>query len=228
MSCGLDQNANIEKAVQQIESAAQQGADLVCLQELFASRYPCQSEDHLRFDLAEPIPGPKSDRIATAARNHQVVVIGSFFERRTSGIYHNTAVVFDVDGSEAGRYRKMHVPDDPLYYEKFYFTPGDLGFVSIPTSKGDLGVCICWDQWFPEAARLTALSGAEILFYPTAIGWVPAEKDEYGESQCSAWETMMRSHAIANGVFVAAVNRVGYEDALEFWGQSFIMRKGHP
>ena len=222
MSCGLDQNANIEKAVQQIESAAQQGADLVCLQELFASRYPCQSEDHLRFDLAEPIPGPTSHRIAAAARDHQVVVIGSFFERRASGLYHNTAVVFDVDGSEAGRYRKMHVPDDPLYYEKFYFTPGDLGFVSIPTSKGDLGVCICWDQWFPEAARLTALSGAEILFYPTAIGWVPAEKDEYGESQCSAWETMMRSHAIANGVFVAAANRVGHEDALEFWGQSFI------
>lgn len=222
MSCVPDPQQNVEKALQQIDVAARQGADIICLQELFASQYPCQSEDHVRFDLAESLPGPTSERIAQAAREHQVVILGSFFERRAAGIYHNTVVVFDIDGAEAGRYRKMHIPDDPLYYEKFYFTPGDLGFQSIATSKGNLGVCICWDQWFPEAARITALRGAEILFYPTAIGWIPSEKAEYGESQCSAWETMMRSHAIANGVFVAAANRVGQEAELEFWGRSFV------
>ena len=222
MSCSSDRRSNLETALGQIEIAAGDGADVVCLQELFASQYPCQSEDHLQFDLAESLPGPTYHSVSAAARDNEVVVIGSFFERRAAGLYHNTAVVFDADGSEAGRYRKMHIPDDPLYYEKFYFTPGDLGFASIPTSKGPLGVCICWDQWFPEAARLMALRGAQILFYPTAIGWLPAEKDEFRSSQCSAWETMMRSHAIANGVFVAAANRVGTEGGLEFWGRSFV------
>ena len=205
-----------------IGEAAERGADIVCLQELFASEYPCQSEEHEKFELAESIPGPSSTTIAAAAQRHGIVVVGSFFERRTAGVFHNTAVVFDTDGDEVGRYRKMHIPDDPLYYEKFYFTPGDLGFPCIETSKGPLGVCVCWDQWFPEAARLTALRGAQVLFYPTAIGWIPSEKQEFGESQHSAWETMMRSHAIANGVYVAAPNRVGSEGELEFWGGSFI------
>ena len=222
MSCCCDPQTNIETALARIATAASEGADVVCLQELFASEYPCQTENHQQFDLAEPLPGPTYDRVSAAAQSNQVVVIGSFFEQRAPGIYHNTAVVFDTDGREVGRYRKMHIPDDPLYYEKFYFTPGDLGFRTIATSKGPLGVCICWDQWFPEAARLTALSGAQILFYPTAIGWLPAEKEQWGATQCSAWETMMRSHAIANGVFVAAANRIGQEGELEFWGQSFI------
>ncbi|HQU43959.1 MAG TPA: carbon-nitrogen hydrolase, partial [Pirellulales bacterium] len=171
---------------------------------------------------AEPIPGPTSEALAAAAREHGVVVIGSLFERRAAGLYHNTAVVFDADGRQVGRYRKMHIPDDPLYYEKFYFTPGDLGFKSYDTRYGRAGVCVCWDQWYPEAARLTALTGAQILFYPTAIGWHESEKEEFGESQHSAWETMMRSHAIANGVFVAAVNRTGREGQIEFWGASFV------
>ncbi|MCP4193967.1 MAG: carbon-nitrogen hydrolase [Planctomycetaceae bacterium] len=222
MSCCSDPQTNIETALKRIATAVSEGADVVCLQELFASEYPCQSENHQQFDLAEPLPGPTYARISAAAKSNQVVVIGSFFEQRAPGIYHNTAVVFDTDGREAGRYRKMHIPDDPFYYEKFYFTPGDLGFRTISTSKGPLGVCICWDQWFPEAARLTALSGAQILFYPTAIGWLPTEKEQWGATQCSAWETMMRSHAIANGVFVAAANRIGQEGELEFWGQSFI------
>ena len=213
---------NVTKAVERIAEAAAAGAHIVCLQELFASAYPCQSEDHRQFDLAEPIPGPTSDRLAQAAAEHEVVVIGSLFEKRAAGLYHNTAVVFDADGSLVGRYRKMHIPDDPLYYEKFYFTPGDLGFGSFQTRYGRLGVCVCWDQWFPEAARLTALSGARILFYPTAIGWHPAEKAEFGDSQRDAWLTMMRSHAIANGVFVAAVNRTGTEGGIEFWGSSFV------
>ncbi len=198
------------------------GAQVICLQELFAGLYFCQSEDHRQFDLAEPIPGPTSEALAAAAKKHGVVIVGSLFERRAAGLYHNTAVVFDADGSTAGVYRKMHIPDDPNYYEKFYFTPGDLGFRSFATQHGAVGPCVCWDQWYPEAARLTALAGAEMIFYPTAIGWLHDEKVPYGASQHSAWETMMRSHAIANGVFVAAVNRVGREGGIEFWGGSFV------
>jgi len=223
MSCVESKSANVKKALAEIAAASQRGANIVCLQELFAGTYPCQSEDHDRFADAEPIPGPTSEALSEAARQHGVVVIGSFFERRAAGLYHNTAVVFDADGSQAGIYRKMHIPDDPLFYEKFYFTPGDLGFRSFSTRFGKIGVCVCWDQWFPEAARLTALTGAEILVYPTAIGWLPDEKEEFGESQWSAWETMMRSHAIANGVFVVAPNRVGIEDQLQFWGASFVV-----
>ncbi|HUY91657.1 MAG TPA: carbon-nitrogen hydrolase [Pirellulales bacterium] len=222
MSCTAAKQPNVDKAVARIGEAAAAGAQIVCLQELFAGHYFCQSEDHARFGEAEPIPGPTSEALAAAAERHGVVVIGSLFERRAPGLYHNTAVVFDADGRQAGMYRKMHIPDDPLYYEKFYFTPGDLGFSSCDTRFGRVGVCVCWDQWYPEAARLTAMSGAEIIFYPTAIGWHPSEKAEYGVSQHSAWETMMRSHSIANGVFVAAVNRIGMEGELEFWGASFV------
>ena len=222
MSCVASQERNVAKAVSRIAEAASAGAQIVCLQELFAGLYPCQSEDHARFGDAEPIPGPATERIAAAARQHQVVVVGSFFERRAAGLYHNTAVIFDADGAIAGKYRKMHIPDDPLYYEKFYFTPGDLGFASFSTRYGRVGACVCWDQWYPEAARLTALAGAQIIFYPTAIGWHASEKAEYGASQHAAWEIMMRSHAIANGVFVAATNRTGSEGGLEFWGASFV------
>jgi N-carbamoylputrescine amidase len=222
MSGHTAKDRNVAKAVERIGQAAAAGANIGCLQELFAGQYFCQSEDHARFDEAEPIPGPTSEAIAAAAKEHGVVVIGSFFERRAPGLYHNTAVVYDADGSTAGVYRKMHIPDDPLYYEKFYFTPGDLGFSAFDTKFGRIGVCVCWDQWYPEAARLTALAGAQLLFYPTAIGWLPNEKEEYGASQHSAWETMMRSHAIANGVFVAAANRTGHEGELEFWGASFL------
>jgi len=222
MSCVEAKGPNVDKALARIAEAAAAGAQVVCLQELFAGQYPCQSEDHSRFAQAEPIPGPTSDALAQAARKHDVVIVASLFERRAPGLYHNTAVIYDADGQIAGLYRKMHIPDDPLYYEKFYFTPGDLGFKSISTRFGPLGVCVCWDQWYPEAARLTALAGAQILFYPTAIGWHPSEKAEYGASQHAAWETMMRSHAIANGVFVAAVNRVGSEGNIEFWGASFV------
>jgi N-carbamoylputrescine amidase len=212
----------VAKALARIGEAAAAGAHVVCLQELFAGPYPCQSEDHRRFDDAEPIPGPTSQALSEAARRHEVAIVGSLFERRAPGLYHNTAVVFDADGRLAGMYRKMHIPDDPLYYEKFYFTPGDLGFRAFETRFGTLGACVCWDQWYPEAARLTALCGARIIFYPTAIGWLAEEKAEFGASQHSAWETMMRSHAIANGVFVAAVNRTGREGQLEFWGASFV------
>jgi N-carbamoylputrescine amidase len=219
--CVTSKQANVEAAIARIAEVAAAGANIVCLPELFAHPYPCQSEDHRQFDLAEPIPGPTSDALAQAARDHGVVVIGSVFERRGAGVYHNTAIVFDADGRLAGRYRKMHVPDDPLYYEKFYFTPGDQGFASFPTRFGRVGVCVCWDQWFPEAARLSALAGAQVIFYPTAIGWTSEEKQQFGPAQHSAWETMMRSHAIANGLFVAAVNRTGVEGELEFWGASF-------
>ncbi len=222
MSCTEAKEPNIRKAVERIGEAAAAGANVVCLQELFAGHYPCQSEDHARFSEAEPIPGPTSEAIGQAAARHKVVVVGSFFERRAPGLYHNTAAVFDADGTQLGLYRKMHIPDDPLFYEKFYFTPGDLGFKSFETRYGRVGVCVCWDQWYPEAARLTALTGAQILFYPTAIGWQQHEKAEFGVSQHGAWETMMRSHAIANGVFVAAANRIGAEKEIEFWGASFI------
>ncbi len=222
MTCTDSKDENVQKALSRIADAADRGANIICLQELFHNQYPCQSEDHNKFAEAEPIPGPTSEALADAACQHGVVIVGSMFERRAQGLYHNTAVVFDADGKQLGMYRKMHIPDDPLYYEKFYFTPGDLGFRSFDTRFGKIGVCVCWDQWFPEAARLTALSGAEILFYPTAIGWLPEEKEAFGASQHSAWETMMRSHAIANGVFVAAPNRVGHEGALQFWGASFL------
>ncbi len=222
MRCGEAKQANVEKALARIAEAASAGANIICLQELFAGQYPCQSEDHRRFADAESIPGPTSEALSAAARQHGVAIVGSIFERRAPGLYHNTAVVFDADGSIAGMYRKMHIPDDPHYYEKFYFTPGDLGFRSVPTRFGPIGPLVCWDQWYPEAARLTALAGAQILFYPTAIGWLHAEKDEFGTSQHAAWETMMRSHAIANGVFVAATNRTGIEDGVEFWGASFV------
>jgi N-carbamoylputrescine amidase len=222
MTCGESKARNVEKALSRIADAAERGANVVCLQELFAGMYPCQAEDHDRFSEAESIPGPTSQLLADAAQQHEIVVVGSLFERRAPGLYHNTAVVFDADGSQVGKYRKMHIPDDPLYYEKFYFAPGDLGFRSFATRFGRIGVCVCWDQWFPEAARLTALTGAEILLYPTAIGWLSDEKEVIGASQHSAWETMMRSHAIANGIFVAASNRVGCEGELDFWGASFV------
>jgi len=222
MACVESKAPNVTKALQHIAEAADRGANIVCLQELFASQYPCQEENHDRFDLAEPIPGPTSQALQHAAAEHQVVVIGSLFERRAAGLYHNTTAVFDAGGAELGIYRKMHIPDDPLYYEKFYFAPGDLGFRVFETRFGCIGVGICWDQWFPEAARLMALQGAEILFYPTAIGWLAEEKETFGDSQRSAWETSMRGHAIANGLFVAAANRIGQEGALEFWGSSFV------
>ncbi len=222
MRCGADPAANLATAVARIEEAAARGAQIVCLQELFRSQYFCQSQDTATFDLAEPIPGPSTEALSRVAAAHGVVVIGSLFEKRAEGVFHNTAVIIDADGSLSGLYRKMHIPDDPLYYEKYYFTPGDLGFRSFHTRAGDLGALVCWDQWFPEAARLTALCGAEIIFYPTAIGWHPHEKAELGAAQYSAWETIQRSHAIANGVFVAAANRVGLEGNLEFWGGSFV------
>jgi N-carbamoylputrescine amidase len=226
MRCEADPAANLERTLSAIHRAARNGAQIICLQELFRSLYFCQRQDPSLFDLAEPIPGPTSERLAQAARETKTVIVGSLFERRTAGVYHNTAVVFDADGSLCGLYRKMHIPDDPLYFEKYYFTPGDTGFRTFQTRFGRIGVLVCWDQWFPEAARLTALQGAEVLLYPTAIGWHPGEKEEYGESQREAWEMIQRSHAIANGVYVAAVNRVGHEGpaggGLQFWGSSFV------
>jgi N-carbamoylputrescine amidase len=222
MTCVPQKQPNVDKALARIADAAERGANIICLQELFAGHYPCQSEDFCQFDDAEPLPGPTSEALAAAAAKHQVVIVGSHFERRTQGLYHNTAVIYEADGRAVHKYRKMHIPDDPLYYEKFYFTPGDLGFSSCATRFGQLGVCVCWDQWYPEAARLTALRGAQILFYPTAIGWQAHEKAEFGASQHMAWQTMMRSHAIANGVFVVAVNRTGTEGGIEFWGASFV------
>jgi N-carbamoylputrescine amidase len=222
MSCANDPAANLAKAVQRIEAAAKKGAKIVCLQELFRSRYFCQSEDHRNFNLAEAIPGPSTEILGALARRKKVVIVASLFERRTAGIYHNTAVVLDADGSIAGKYRKMHIPDDPLYYEKFYFTPGDLGFPSFHTRYARVAVLVCWDQWFPEAARAAALGGAQILFYPTAIGWIPKEPRAVARNQRNAWELMQRSHAIANGVYVVSVNRVGVEGKIKFWGNSFV------
>jgi N-carbamoylputrescine amidase len=222
MRCEEDPARNLARAIEGIEEAARRGARIVCLQELFRSRYPCQSEDAARFDLAEPIPGPTTDALGKLAGARGVAILASLFERRAEGLYHNTAVAIDADGRLLGRYRKMHIPDDPLYYEKFYFTPGDLGFKSFSLRDARAGVLVCWDQWFPEAARLTALAGAQILFYPTAIGWQFDEAAEIDAAQHEAWETAQRAHAIANGVFVAVVNRVGREDAIRFWGQSFV------
>jgi N-carbamoylputrescine amidase len=226
MSCALDPNENLEKAIWRIREAAAQGAQIVCLQELFRSQYFCREENAELFALAEPIPGPTTETLGRLARELDIAIIASLFERRTAGLYHNTAAVIGTDGEIAGLYRKMHIPDDPLYFEKFYFTPGDLGFVNFDTPFARIGVLVCWDQWYPEAARLSSLSGANILFYPTAIGWHPAEKAQYGVGQLDAWRTIQRSHAIANGIYVAAVNRVGFEGpadrGLEFWGSSFV------
>ena len=226
MACTADPAANLARVLDRIREAARRGARLVCTQELFRSEYFCQREDHEFFKLAEPIPGPSTAALAALAKELGIVIVGSLFEKRAEGLYHNTAVVIDADGRLLGKYRKMHIPDDPLYYEKFYFTPGDLGFRAWDTQVGRIGVLVCWDQWYPEAARLTALQGAEILFYPTAIGWHPSEKAEYGAAQRDAWETIQRGHAVANGVFVAAVNRVGHEGpaggGLEFWGNTFV------
>ncbi|HLA09648.1 MAG TPA: carbon-nitrogen hydrolase [Pyrinomonadaceae bacterium] len=222
MTCDQKPESNVKKAVIRIEEAARRGAQIVCLQELFRSQYFCQAEDIELFKLAETIPGPSTETLSKIARKHKVVIVASLFEKRTAGIYHNTAVMLDADGSIAGKYRKMHIPDDPLYYEKFYFTPGDLGFQTHKTRYGNIGTLVCWDQWFPEAARLTALTGAQFLFYPTAIGWLPDEEEEMNQAQHAAWETIQRAHAIANGVFVVVVNRVGREGKLNFWGQSFV------
>jgi N-carbamoylputrescine amidase len=226
MRCTTNAAENLDRAIAGIRRAAGQGAQIVCLQELFRTPYFCQDEDPKKFDLAEPIPGPSTERLGQVAKETGTVVVASLFERRTAGVYHNTAALLDADGSLLGIYRKMHIPDDPLYYEKFYFTPGDLGFRSFQTRFGRVAVLVCWDQWFPEAARLAALHGAQILFYPTAIGWHPADKLEEGPAQKEAWETVQRAHAIANGLYVAVVNRVGYEPSpaggLEFWGGSFI------
>jgi len=226
-ACGADPEENLATCLRAAEKAAKDGAQILCTQELFRSQYFCQNEDHRNFLLAERIPGPSTEAFQKLAKKRGVVVIASLFEKRAEGLYHNTAAIIDADGALLGTYRKMHIPDDPLYYEKFYFTPGDKGFRAWDTRYGRIGVLICWDQWYPEGARLTAMDGAEILFYPTAIGWHPSEKAEYGVNQHGAWETIQRSHAVANGCFVAAVNRIGVEqpiggDGIEFWGQSFV------
>jgi N-carbamoylputrescine amidase len=242
MSCVPDTAANLDKAADRVREAARAGANVICLPELFRAQYFCQREEHALFDTAESIPGPSTARLSAIAKEEKVVVIASLFERRAPGLYHNTAAILETDGSIKGIYRKMHIPDDPLYYEKFYFTPGDLGFKAMKTTQGDIGTLVCWDQWYPEAARETSLRGANTLFYPTAIGWHPSEKAEYGDAQYSAWQITQRAHAISNGVFVGAVNRVGHEhgdvihngvemrgpgdhtpqSGLEFWGGSFI------
>jgi N-carbamoylputrescine amidase len=225
-SCSADPSVNLTRTLAAARKAARQGAQIICTQELFRSHYFCQAENHEFFKLAEPVPGPTTHAFQKFAKRHEVVVIASIFEKRAPGVYHNSAVVIDADGSVLGLYRKMHIPDDPLFYEKFYFTPGDLGFRAWQTRYAKIGVLICWDQWYPEAARLTALQGAEILFYPTAIGWHPSEKAAYGQRQHDSWETVQRGHAIANGCYLAAPNRIGHEklagDGIEFWGQSFV------
>jgi N-carbamoylputrescine amidase len=233
MSASPDPDRNFQHAIDQVHEAARKGAQIVCLPELFQTQYFCQREDAALFDLAEPIPGPATAKLSEVAKELKVVLIASLFEKRAPGVYHNTAVMIDSDGTLRGIYRKMHIPDDPLYYEKYYFTPGDLGFKAFDTSVGRVGTLVCWDQWYPEGARLTALQGAQVLFYPTAIGWHPDEKAQYGETQHDAWQTIQRAHAIANGVYVAVVNRVGFENGdirgnkaqgrgLEFWGGSFV------
>jgi N-carbamoylputrescine amidase len=233
MACGPEPDANVEKAVAQVGAAAARGASVVCLPELFRTQYFPQREDHAMFDEAEPIPGPTTERFGTVAKEHRLTLFVPVFERRSAGVYHNTTAVLGPDGTLLGRYRKMHIPDDPLFYEKFYFAPGDLGFPTFPVHGGRAGVLICWDQWYPESARLEALAGAELVFYPTAIGWHPAEKAEFGAAAHDAWETVQRGHAIANGMYVAVPNRVGHEHAdvrgqrtdgpgIEFWGASFV------
>ena len=225
--CSHDIEKNMAAAIRGVREATKRGANIVCLQELFLSLYFCQTEDHKYFELAEPIPGPTTTVFQSLAKELGVVIVASLFEKRAPGLYHNTAAIIDADGSFLGKYRKMHIPDDPLFLEKFYFTPGDLGFRAWDTRFGRIGVCVCWDQWYPEAARLTALQGAQILFYPTAIGWHPAEKEKYGKRQHSSWETVQRGHAIANGCYVVSPNRCGHEapdggNGIQFWGQSFV------
>jgi N-carbamoylputrescine amidase len=233
MKCTPDPDENLKHAIAMVEDAAGKGAKVVCLPELFQTQYFCQREDHALFDLAEPIPGPTTQRLSEVAKKNKIALVASLFEKRAPGIYHNTAAIFDSDGSLMGLYRKMHIPDDPLYYEKFYFTPGDLGYRAFDTKEGKISTLVCWDQWYPEGARLTALKGPSIIFYPTAIGWHPAEKAEWGDAQYDAWRTMQRAHAISNGIFVGAVNRVGHETGnvrgnevkgagLDFWGGSFL------
>lgn len=233
MKCGPEPEQNLARAIEMTREAAGKGAEVVCLPELFQTQYFCQREDHALFDLAEPIPGPTTQKLSEAAKQNKIALVASLFEKRAPGVYHNTAAIFDSDGSLKGIYRKMHIPDDPLYYEKFYFTPGDLGYKTFETEPGKIGTLVCWDQWYPEGARLTALKGASIIFYPTAIGWHPAEKAEWGDAQYDAWKTIQRAHSIANGVFVGVANRVGHETGnvrgnevkgagLDFWGGSFI------
>jgi N-carbamoylputrescine amidase len=226
MSCSTDPEVNLQKAIQGIRDAASKGAEIVCLPELFRSQYFCREENAVLFDLAETIPGPSTEALSSVAKELQVAIVASVFEKRAQGLYHNTAAILDADGSLIGIYRKMHIPDDPLYFEKFYFTPGDLGFQNFETRYARIGVLVCWDQWYPEGARITSLQGANVLFYPTAIGWHPSEKAEHGEAQLDAWRTIQRAHSIANGVFVAAANRTGFEgptnNGLEFWGNSFV------
>ena len=226
MSMTADPAANLAKAIAHVRAAAGQGAKLVCLPELFRTLYIGQREDHALFDLAEPIPGPSTEVLGKLAGELGVVIIASLFERRAAGLYHNTAAVIEADGKLKGIYRKMHIPDDPAYYEKFYFTPGDTGFRAFDTRVGTIGTLVCWDQWYPEGARLSSLGGASVLFYPTAIGWHPAEKAQYGAAQLDAWQTIQRAHAIAHGIYVCAVNRIGFEgpsgNGLEFWGSSFV------
>jgi N-carbamoylputrescine amidase len=233
MSCSSDPDDNLNRAIEFVREAAGRGAQVVCLPELFRTQYFCQREDAELFDLAEPVPGPTTTRLSEVARQQKVAIVASLFEKRALGIYHNTAAIIEEDGSLKGIYRKMHIPDDPLYYEKFYFTPGDLGFKCFDMRRGKIGTLVCWDQWYPEGARLTAMQGAEVIFYPTAIGWHPAEKEQYGTAQHDAWRTIQRAHAIANGIYVAVVNRVGHESGdvmgkptpgkgLEFWGGSFL------
>src|SRR5579875_3757579 len=228
-TCTADKQQNLQKAIEKVREAAAKGAQIVCLQELFTSLYFCDVEDYDNFQLAEPIPGRTTETLSAVAAELKVVIIASLFEKRTQGIYHNTTAVLDADGTYLGKYRKMHIPDDPAYYEKFYFTPGDLGFPAFDTRYGRIGVQICWDQWYPEGARLISLAGAQVIFYPTSIGWHPAEKEEFGAAQLDAWKTIQRGHAIANGVFVAVANRVGFEGnpaagdpGIEFWGSSFV------
>src|SRR5713101_2623925 len=226
MKCTANAEENLARAIGKIREAAARGAQIICLHELFHGEYFCRTEDAELFNLAEAVPGPATEKLAQIAKDEKVALVVSLFERRAPGVYHNTCAVLDADGSFLGKYRKMHIPDDPLYYEKFYFTPGDLGFPNFDTRYGRIGVLVCWDQWYPEAARLASLRGAKIVFYPTAIGWHPSEKQQYGAAQLDAWRTVQRAHAIANGVFIAAVNRVGFEgtpeSGLEFWGHSFV------
>lgn len=229
MRCTTDRDDNLTRAEGKIREAAARGAQIVCLHELFAGEYFCRTEDAALFDLAEPVPGPTTDRLAKVAKDRKVALVVSLFERRAAGVYHNTCAILDADGSYLGKYRKMHIPDDPLYYEKFYFTPGDLGFLSFDTKYARIGVQICWDQWYPEGSRITAMQGAQVIFYPTSIGWHPSEKAEVGAAQLDSWKTIQRAHAVANGLYVAVVNRVGFEGkpekgdpGLEFWGNSFV------
>jgi N-carbamoylputrescine amidase len=227
MRCGVEPEKNLARAIEFIRDAASEGAEIVCLPELFRSQYFCQTEDHKNFDLAEEVPGKSTAALGEVARETGTLIIASLFERRSAGLYHNTAAIINADGKLLGKYRKMHIPDDPLYHEKFYFAPGDLGFKAWDTARGKIGVCVCWDQWYPEAARITSLMGAQVLLYPTAIGWHPSEKAEWGAAQVDAWRTIQRSHAIANGVYVASPNRIGHEDepgtdGITFFGHSFI------